>query len=79
MPNDHFVRLTHNERLTLLYEAVQRGEFGRAKVWTLYSGPADKPIQFALLNLDTQMLSLGDLNLDGSITLDPRDQPRRAA
>jgi hypothetical protein len=70
---------SHNDRLTLLYEAARRGDFGRAKVWALYSGSADKPIQFALLNLDNQRLSLGKLDLDGTITIDPRSWPQRAA
>lgn len=71
--------LTHNERLAILYEAVRRGDFGEAKVWALYSGPAGMPMQFALLNSASQRLSLGELNLDGTITIDPSDLPRRAA
>ena len=71
--------LTHNELLTLLFDAANRGDFGRAEIWTVYSGPADNPIQFALLNLDGRRLSLGDLNRDGSITFDLRERPQRAA
>jgi len=41
--------LNHNDRLTCSREAVQRDDFGAAKVWTRYSGPIDKRIQFALL------------------------------